>query len=137
MTAPRPVLTCPDCDEVLAFAFESTSGVGAHKRGDHFNTTPDTAHYLCVPCGRAWKQRLSGPLTPDVVGDLTFFTCGDHSCGAAMTVTRVPASGAAAGAELTCGQGHRWIVMADGEGLRVQTANGVGTPSDRAGEPLP
>jgi hypothetical protein len=119
MTEARPALTCPDCDEVLAFAFESTSGVGAHKRGDNFNTTPDTAHYVCFPCARAWKQRLSGPLTPDVVGDLAFFTCGDHSCGTAMMVTGAPASGAASGTELTCGHGHRWIVTAQGEGLVV------------------
>jgi hypothetical protein len=109
---------CPDCDEPLAFAFGSTSGVGAHKRGDHFNTTPDTSHYVCFPCGRAWKQRLAGPLTPDVVGELTIFTCRDHSCGAAMKVTTESAT--AAGTGLTCEAGHRHVVTEGDEGLVVE-----------------
>lgn len=120
MTDSRPARTCPDCDEPLTFAFESTSGTGAHKRGDHFNTTPDTAHYLCFPCGRAWKQRLSGPLTADLVGELSFFTCRDYACGAPMTVTRESAT--PTDVELTCAQGHRYRVEADEGGLALVTA---------------
>lgn len=116
MTNDHPT-ACPDCDEPLAFAFETTSGVGAYKRGDNFNTTPDTRHYICFPCGRAWKQRLSGPFTADVVGDLAFFTCRDHACGAAMRVTQE--SPTPAGTELTCGQGHRYAVAAIDDGLTL------------------
>lgn len=110
-------LTCPDCDAPLALAFGSTSGTGAHKRGDNFNTIPDTTHYLCFPCSRAWKQRLSGPLTPDVVGELSFFTCRDHACGAAMAVTRESATPASV--ELTCTRGHRYAVTASEDGLTL------------------
>ena len=114
---PDVELLCPDCDEPLAYAFGSTSGVGAHKRGDHFNTTPDTRHFVCLPCGKAWKQRLTGPLTPDVVGELTFFTCRDHSCGTTMEVSRLLPT--AEGTELTCQSGHRHVVTATGDGLTV------------------
>lgn len=114
MSAEPTAFTCPDCDEPLARAFQTTSGVGAHKRGDNFNTTPDTTHYLCFPCAKAWKQRLTGPLTPDVVGELSFFTCRDHSCGAAMTVTRD--SDEPTGVELTCAAGHRYAVTRDDDG---------------------
>jgi hypothetical protein len=117
MSQHESALTCPDCDEPLPFAFRSTSGVGAHKRGDEFNTTPDTAHYVCFPCGKAWKQRLSGPLTPDVVGDLAFFSCRDHSCGESLTVARE--SALPTEIELTCPQGHRHVVMAVDEGLTL------------------
>jgi hypothetical protein len=106
--------TCPDCDEPLARAFQTTSGVGAYKRGDNFNTTPDTTHYLCFLCAKAWKQRLDGPLTPDVVGELSFFTCRDHACGVAMTVTRESAEPTEV--ELTCGAGHRYAVVRDEAG---------------------
>ena len=78
--------SCPDCDEPLAFAFLDTSGVGAWKLGDGFNTTPDTRHYVCFACAKAWKQRLTGPLTPDVVGDLAFFSCRQPDCGQPLTV---------------------------------------------------
>ena len=54
---------CPDCGNPLVFAFIDTAGVGAHKRGNHFNTTPDTVHYVCFACAKAWKQRLTGPLS--------------------------------------------------------------------------
>lgn len=111
------VPNCPECDAPLAFTFQSTSGVGAHKRGDHYNTTPDTRHYACFDCAKAWKQRLSGPLTPDIVGELTFFTCPDHSCGHAMTVTS-PA-GTVADVRLACGQGHTWRVAAADDGLKL------------------
>lgn len=110
--------TCPDCDEPLPFTFRTTSGVGASKRGDQYNTTPDTAHFVCFPCAKAWKQRLTGPLTPDIVGDLAFFTCRDLSCGAAMTVSRE--SSAPLEVELTCTQGHRYAVVAGDEGLTLQ-----------------
>ena len=107
------VPTCPDCDEPLPFAFSDTAGVGAWKRGDGFNTTPDTAHYVCFPCAKAWKQRLSGPLTPDIVGDLAFFTCRQADCGERLTVTKeslVPTA-----VELACPRGHVYAVVATDE----------------------
>jgi hypothetical protein len=105
---------CPDCGDPLAFTFHSTSGVGAHKRGDHYNTTPDTRHYACFACAKAWKQRLDGPLTPDVIGELTLFTCPDHSCGSPMTATTRPDD--PAGIRLACRQGHGYrVTMSDGE----------------------
>ena len=110
--------TCPDCDDPVPFTFHSTSGVGAYKRGDNFNTVPDTAHYICFPCGKTWKQRLDGPLTPDIVGELAFFTCGDHTCGAAMAVTRESVD--PIGVELTCSQRHRYRVAAFEDGLTVE-----------------
>jgi hypothetical protein len=118
MTNSRQPLPCPDCDEALTFAFGSTGGTGAHKRGDHYNTVPDTAHYVCFPCHHAWKQRLDGPLTPDIVGELSFFTCRDHSCGAAMAITREPDT-PPIGTELTCAQGHRYHVAALDGGLTL------------------
>ena len=117
MVASPTLLRCPDCDDPLVFAFGSTSGVGAHKRGDHYNTTPDTSHYLCFPCALAWKQRLSGPLTPDVVGALAFFLCRDHTCGAPMTVTRESAT--PTDVELTCEHGHRYSVTTLDDGLTL------------------
>jgi hypothetical protein len=120
MSEDRSDKTCPDCGDPVPFTFHSTSGVGAHKRGDNFNTIADTAHYICFPCGKAWKQRLDGPLTPDIVGDLAFFTCRDHSCGAAMAVTRE--SGDPVGVELTCTQGHRYRVAASDGGLALEPA---------------
>ena len=114
-----PAYSCPDCDGPLAYAFHDTSGVGAWKQGDGFNTTPDTAHYLCFLCLKAWKQRLSGPLTADVVGDLAFFTCGVTECGNRLEVTRE--SNTPAGIELTCREGHAFAVRAlDGEGLVLE-----------------
>ena len=108
------VRTCPDCDEPVPFTFHSTSGVGAHKRGDSFNTTPDTAHYACFPCGKTWKQRLEGPLTPDIVGEMTFFVCPEMSCGAPVGVTRESATPEEV--ELACSKGHRYgVVRRDGE----------------------
>jgi hypothetical protein len=105
---------CPDCDDLLPFAFHDTSGVGAWKRGDGFNTTPDSAHYVCFPCGKAWKQRLSGPLTPDIVGDLAFFSCGKPGCGATLTVTR--ASTTPTEIELACAKGHGYAVRSTDDG---------------------
>jgi hypothetical protein len=110
---------CPDCDDPLAFAFIDTSGVGAHKRGDNFNTVPDTVHYICFACAKAWKQRLDGPLTPDIVGQLAFFTCRHTDCGREMRVTRestVPTE-----IEVGCSAGHRFSVRAaDGGGLTLE-----------------
>lgn len=112
---------CPDCDEPLAFTYRDTSGVGAHKRGDHYNTTPDTDHYICFPCAAAWKQRLDGPLTPDVVGDLAFFTCRVADCGERLGVTHE--STTPADVRLTCPRGHQHVVAAgDGGGLVVVSA---------------
>jgi hypothetical protein len=114
-----PAPTCPDCDEPLPFAFMDTSGLGAWKLGDGYNTTPDTAHYVCFLCAKAWKQRLSGPLTPDVVGELAFFTCREPECGASLVVTHeslVPTE-----VELTCASGHRFGVRpGDDEGLALE-----------------
>jgi hypothetical protein len=118
MAQSAAALTCPDCDEPLTFAYRDTSGVGAHKRGDQFNTTPDTDHYLCFDCPKAWKQRLGGPLTPDVVGDLAFFTCRRAECGRRLDVASRTASGA--GTELLCEGGHRYVVrQAEGGELMV------------------
>jgi len=114
MTPDAAARTCPDCDEPVPFTFHDTAGVGAWKQGDGFNTTPDTAHYVCFPCGKAWKQRLSGPLTPDIVGDLAFFSCRLPECGAKLTVTRE--SAVPTGIELTCAAGHVYAVRATGEG---------------------
>jgi hypothetical protein len=110
-------LTCPDCDDPLVFTFRDTSGVGAWKLGDGFNTTPDTDHYVCFACVKAWKQRLSGPLTPDVVGDLAFFTCRADACGGRLALTH--ASAAPTDIVLTCGSGHRHFVQAADGGLVV------------------
>ena len=114
MSTPRSPRTCPDCDEPIAYTFTDTSGVGAWKLGDGFNTTPDTVHYICFPCATAWKQRLSGPLTPDVVGDLAFFSCRQSECGARLTVTHESATPTEV--ELACGQGHRYVVQATDDG---------------------
>jgi hypothetical protein len=105
---------CPDCDEPIAFAFWDTGGVGAWKRGDGFNTTPDTAHYVCFPCGKAWKRRLDGPLTPDVLGDLAFFSCREQDCGARIDVTRE--SPTPTEIELACQNGHRFKVATGPDG---------------------
>ena len=106
--------TCPDCDEPIAYAFHDTSGVGAWKQGDGFNTTPDTAHYVCFLCAKAWKQRLSGPLTPDIVGDLAFFSCRRADCGAKLVVTHESAM--PVGTELACEQGHAYVVQSTDDG---------------------
>ena len=119
MTADDAARTCPDCDEPVAFTFMDTSGVGAQKRGDAHNTTPDSAHYICFPCGKTWKQRAGGPLTPDIVGDIAFFSCRRDGCGAALTVTTesdVPTS-----IELACPRGHRYgIAATEDGGLRLE-----------------
>ena len=109
--------TCPDCDEPLIFAFMDTAGVGAWKQGEGVNTTPDIAHYICFPCGRSWKQRLDGPLTQDIIGDLAFFSCKKDDCGAPLTVTQwspVPTE-----IELACANGHQCRVQAEGDELMV------------------
>jgi hypothetical protein len=114
----QPECLCPDCDEPLAYAFHDTSGVGAWKLGDGFNTTPDTAHYICFPCAKAWKQRLDGPFTPDIVGDLAFFTCRATDCGRPLSVSRESAMPLEI--ELSCPAGHVYSVVAGvGEGLQL------------------
>jgi hypothetical protein len=105
---------CPDCGEAVAFTFMDTSGVGAQKRGDGYNATPDTAHYICFPCRKTWKQRAGGPLTPDIVGEIAFFSCRREGCGSALTLTRE--SAVATDNELACPQGHRYGVVATGDG---------------------
>lgn len=91
-----------------------TAGVGAWKQGDGFNTIPDTSHFVCFPCGKCWKQRQDGPLTPDIVGDIAFFSCRREGCGAPLTVTRqapVPTD-----VELACSHGHAYAVQETDEG---------------------
>lgn len=111
---------CPDCDELMPFAFQDTSGVGAWKLGDGFNTTPDTDHYVCFPCAKAWKQRLDGPFTADVVGDLAFFSCRRTECGRTLSVVRE--SAIPTQVELACAGGHRYAVEASGGGLVLADA---------------
>ncbi|MEO8070210.1 MAG: hypothetical protein ABI652_02325 [Acidobacteriota bacterium] len=106
--------TCPDCDEPIPFTFWDTAGVGAWKLGDGFPTTPDTRHFVCFPCGKAWKQRLSGPLTQDIIGEIAFFSCRAPACGAALVVTRE--SETPTEVELACGQGHHYVVRATDDG---------------------
>jgi len=116
--------TCPDCDEPLVFAFQEASGLSAWKRGEGVNTTPDTTHYVCFPCHKTWKRRLSGPLTPDVVGDLAFFSCRQSECGRPLAVTRE--SETPTGIELACPSGHRYSVAAtDDGGLTLVEAHGA------------
>jgi hypothetical protein len=113
-------MSCPDCGDPMVFAFRDTSGVGAHKRGDSFNTTPDTDHFLCFPCTKAWKRRLSGPLTPDVVGELAFFSCRVDECGRPLTVMSEGVSPEAV--ELGCAEAHMHHVVSTVEGgLEVRT----------------
>lgn len=91
-----------------------TAGLGGWKRGDGFNTVPDTSHFVCFSCAKCWKQRQDGPLTPDMIGDIAFFTCRLNECGAAMTVTKgstVPTE-----IELTCGKGHAFRIANTDEG---------------------
>lgn len=109
---------CPDCGDPLVFAFIDTAGVGAHKRGDHFNTTPDTVHYACFPCAKAWKRRLTGPLTPDIVGELALFTCPHEDCGRALRVTRD--ADEPSGLQLGCPEGHGFAVHQDEHGLTIR-----------------
>jgi hypothetical protein len=117
--SPEPArYTCPDCDEPVVYAFHDTSGVGAWKRGDGFNTTPDTAHYICFLCAKAWKQRLDGPLTPDIVGDLAFFSCQNTDCGAKLAITHE--SDVPTDIQLACAAGHRYRVETTGEGLGLR-----------------
>ena len=117
-------MICPDCDEPLAFTFFDTSGVGAHKRGDNFNTIPDTRHYVCFACASAWKQRLDGPLTPDVVGDLAFFSCRAPECGRRLEVVGEAATPTAI--RLVCASGHDHVVRSDGnEGLVLEPLGSV------------
>ena len=111
-------LTCPDCDEPVVYAFHDTSGISGQKQGAHYNTTPDSAHYICFACAKAWKQRASGPLTPDIVGDLAFFSCKNLACGAKLTVTHE--STTPTEIELACGQGHRYRVAATSDGLELE-----------------
>jgi hypothetical protein len=106
--------TCPDCDEPVAFTFMDTSGVGAQKRGDGYNTAPDTAHYICFPCLKTWKQRASGPLTPDIVGEIAFFSCRQDGCGAPLTLAHE--SAVPTEVELACANGHRYGVMSTSDG---------------------
>ena len=105
---------CPDCDAPLHFTFSETSGLGAWKQGGGYNATPDTRHFVCFPCQKAWKQRLAGRLTPDVVGDLAFFSCRRENCGARLSVTHEDSEPTAV--ELACPLGHGFLVRATAEG---------------------
>lgn len=113
---------CPDCGDLIHFTFSETSGLDAWKRGEGYNSTPDTRHFVCLPCGKAWKQRLDGPLTPDVVGDIAFFSCRHDDCGATLTVERD--SGNPVEAELACANGHRYGLRSTDEGgLTIEVRN--------------
>ena len=115
-------MDCPECEEPLVFTFRDTSGQGAHKRGDDFNTVPDTDHYICFSCATAWKQRLKGPLVPDVVGDLAFFTCRDMDCGQRLGV--IEHSAEPTGVRLGCKNGHVYaVVPSAGGGLELGPAS--------------
>jgi hypothetical protein len=105
---------CPACGDLILFTFSETSGLDAWKRGEGYNTASDTRHFICLPCGRAWKQRLDGPLTPDVVGDIAFFSCRQDDCGATLSVERE--SSDPAEVELACANGHRYGLCATDEG---------------------
>jgi hypothetical protein len=115
---------CPDCDEPLVFAFRDTSGTGAHKRGDAFNTVPDTDHYVCFVCLKAWKQRLDGRLTPDLVGDLAFFACRVEDCGRRLEPAGKQIADAAVERpfELQCAHGHRFELRRSQDGSLVLEA---------------
>ncbi len=116
-----PARTCPACDDPIVFTFSEASGLGAWKQGQAMNVTPDTNHYVCFPCARAWKQRLDGPLTEDIVGDLAFFYCRATGCGERMIVTRISAD--PTGVEIGCSRGHRYgMVRTDEGGLAVEDA---------------
>lgn len=113
-----PARSCPDCDEPLAFTFMDTAGVGAWKRGEGFNATPDTTHYVCFACAKTWKQRLDGPLTPDIVGDLAFFSCRQPGCGLPLAIVRE--SAVPTEVELACTAGHAYAVcLTDDGGLTL------------------
>ena len=114
MSPLHPLHSCPDCDEALAFTFSETSGLSGWKWGEAVNTTVDTMHYVCFPCGKTWKQRLDGPLTADVVGDLVFFSCSQPECGRPLKVTR--GSLTPTDVELACEGGHRYGVRMSDEG---------------------
>jgi hypothetical protein len=109
-----PEQRCPDCDEPVPYTFTDTSGVGAWKRGEGFNTMPDSAHYVCFPCGKAWKQRLDGPLTPDIVGEIALFACREAGCGATLSVSRE--ADTPTGIELACPAGHVHLVVGTDDG---------------------
>jgi hypothetical protein len=113
--------TCPDCDEPLCYTFHDTAGVGAWKLGDGFATTPDTAHYVCFGCAMCWKQRLDGPLTPDTIGDIAFFTCRHADCGRALVVTHE--SETPTEVRLACAAHHEFaVVSGDLGGLTIVEA---------------
>jgi hypothetical protein len=119
MSPLAPLQNCPDCDEALAFTFSETSGLSGWKWGEAVNTQTDTMHYVCFPCGKTWKQRLSGPLTEDVVGDLVFFACGQPDCGKALTVTKESLT--PTDVELACSGGHRFgVKLTDEGGLQLE-----------------
>ena len=124
MTTLLPLHNCPDCDEALAFTFSETSGLSAWKRGDAVNVTVDTLHYVCFLCARTWKQRLDGPLTPDVVGDLAFFSCREQDCGAPIAVTKE--SPTPTEIELACQNGHRFKVAPGPDGGLVLESATIG-----------
>jgi hypothetical protein len=121
MDRPAEPRTCPDCDEPLFYTFHDTAGVGAWKLGDGFATTPDTAHYVCFACAKCWKQRLDGPLTPDMIGDIAFFTCRHADCGRTLVVTHE--STTATEVRLACAARHEFAVVdGDAGGLTIAEA---------------
>lgn len=119
MATLAPLHNCPDCDESLAFTFNETSGLSGWKWGEAINTAVDTMHYVCFGCAKTWKQRLTGPLTEDVVGDLVFFSCGASDCGRTLAVTHESLTPTEV--ELACEAGHRYGVrLTDEGGLQLE-----------------
>jgi hypothetical protein len=71
-------------------------------------------HYVCFPCRQEWKQRVDGPLTADVVGEIALLTCGRRAAAAALAMTReslVPTE-----VEMACPNGHAYRVVATDDG---------------------
>jgi hypothetical protein len=53
-------------------------------------------------------------MTPDVVGDIAFFTCRRADCGAPLTMTRESPN--PVDVQLACEHGHRFTVSATDDG---------------------
>ena len=67
MTEPA---VCPDCDEPVVYAFHDTSGVGAWKLGDGFNTSGHV-RYGEESISDTWIRGLTPSMAPILDLDLT------------------------------------------------------------------